>query len=177
MKWYVYVICVVLIIASVFCGINLYKEIKAESYINGQIDITNRFSQESFCYSATNLVFNLDTYADVPDTYVFEQSLLKVDDFNAEKKNYQVKLNNYILFDVQINAGSVFANTHIDFYDTNGELTQGADMKISILFLSDKTQLKFVVVGQESRAFMEKYFADNGIRLQVIEIIEEGVKA
>lgn len=177
MKWYVYVICVVLIIASVFCGINLYKEIKAESYINGQIDITNRFSQESFCYSATSLVFNLDTYADVPETYIFEQSSLKVDDFNAEKKNYQVKLNNYIIFDTQINAGSVFANVHIDFYDTNGELTQGADMKISILFLSDKTQLKFVVVGQESRAFMEKYFADNGIRLQVIEIIEEGVKA
>ena len=35
MKWYSYLICFILIIVGVFCGIELYKEIKAESYVNG----------------------------------------------------------------------------------------------------------------------------------------------
>lgn len=175
MKWYWHVVCVVVIIAGVFCGVSFYREVKAESYINGRINIENKFTQENFFYTASSVAFYLETYADKPETYVCEQNSKKVEDFNAEKKTYQVKLNNYILLDAQINAGSVFANFHLDFHDTNGEITQDADMQISILFLSDKTQLKFVVVGEESRAFLEKYFAENGIRLQVKEIIKEGV--
>ena len=43
-----YLIAFVLIVVGVFCGIRLYKEIQSESYVNGSIDISNRFSQESF---------------------------------------------------------------------------------------------------------------------------------
>ena len=43
MKWYSYVICFVLILVGAFCGIQLYREVKAESYINGSIDISNKF--------------------------------------------------------------------------------------------------------------------------------------
>lgn len=39
-----YILAFVIIVAAVFCGIELYKELKAESYINGSIDISNRFS-------------------------------------------------------------------------------------------------------------------------------------
>ena len=46
-----YLFAFVIIVAGVFCGIELYKEVKAESYINGSIDISNQFSQESFNYS------------------------------------------------------------------------------------------------------------------------------
>lgn len=176
MKWYTYVICVALIIVGVFCGINLYKEIKAESYINGSINVENKFSQESFLYSASAVVFNLDPYVDMPETYVFENNFLKVDDFNAETKKYQVKLNNFILLDADIKPGSIFSNIHMDFYNTDGQLVQGADLKMSILFLDDKTQLRFVVVGEESKAFIEKYFTNNGIRLCVTEIVEKGVE-
>ena len=43
-----YILAFALMVAGVFCGLQLYKEIKAESYVNGSIDISNRFSQESF---------------------------------------------------------------------------------------------------------------------------------
>ena len=43
-----YILAFALIVAGVFCGLRLYKEVKAESYINGSIDISNRFSQERF---------------------------------------------------------------------------------------------------------------------------------
>ena len=39
-----YILAFALIVTGVFCGLQLYKEIKAESYVNGSIDISNRFS-------------------------------------------------------------------------------------------------------------------------------------
>ena len=165
-----YLAALVIIVAAVFCGIRLYKEIKAESYINGSIDISNRFAQESFNYSSTSAVFYHDLYDDT-DTYSFEKDLLKVDDFDGKAKTYQVVLNDYVLLNTEINAGSVFATVDMDFYDTDGQIVNSATMKISVLFLSNKTTLTLTTTGKENASFLEQYFADNGIRLKIIEIL------
>ena len=170
MKWYTYLICFVLIIVGVFCGIELYKEVKADSYINGSIDISNQISQESFNYSSTSLVLYHDIY-DETDTYSFEKELLKVDNFNGKDKNYQVVLNDYILIDSDINAGSVFSLFNMDFYDTDGNIICNSIMNISIKFLSNKTELVLSTTGKESASFLEQYFNNNGIRLKVVEIL------
>ena len=169
MKWYTYLICFILIIVGVFCGIELYKEVKAESYINGSIDISNKFSQECFNYSSSSVAFYHDDY-DTTDTYTFQKDLLVVDSFNGLENTYQVVLNDYILFDTEFNAGSIFSTIDIDFYDTDGNIVCNADMKISIVFLSNKTQLELTTIGDESSSFLEQYFTDNGIRLKVIQI-------
>ncbi len=167
---FLYLIAFVLIVVGVFCGIRLYKEIKAESYINGSIDISNRFAQESFNYSSTSVVFYHDLYDDT-DTYSFEKELLKVDDFDGKTKTYRVTLNDYVLLNCEISAGSVFATVDMDFYDTNGQIVNSAAMKISVMFLSNKTTLTLATTGKENASFLEQYFADNGIRLRVIEIL------
>lgn len=169
MKWYNYLICFILIVVGVFCGTQFYRELKAESYINGSIDITNKFSQESFNYSSTSVVFYHDMYDDT-DTYSFEKALLKVGDFNGKAYTYQIILNDYILLDAEINAGSVFATIKIDFYNTTGNIVEQASMQISILFLSNMTQLTRDDRKQNA-SFLEQYFADNGIRLRVIQIL------
>ena len=170
MKWYTYLICFILIIVGVFCGIELYKEIKAESYVNGSIDISNKFSQESFNYSSSSVSFYHDDY-DTTDTYTFQKDLLVVDSFNGKEKIYQVILNDYILFNTEFNPGSIFSNVAIDFYDTEGNVICNADMKISIVFLSNKTQLTLATVGDKNSSFLQQYFTDNGIRLRVVEIL------
>jgi len=170
MKWYTYLICFILIIVGVFCGIELYKEIKAESYVNGSIDISNKFSQESFNYSSSSVSFYHDDY-DTTDTYTFQKDLLVVDSFNGKEKTYQVILNDYILFNTEFNPGSIFSNVAIDFYDTEGSVICNADMKISIVFLSNKTQLTLATVGDKNSSFLQQYFTDNGIRLRVVEIL------
>lgn len=170
MKWYWYIICVILVLLGVFCGIQLYREVKAESYVNGSIDISNKFSQESFKYTNTSVVFYHDIYDDT-DTYTFEADCLKVDDFNGLTNTYQVVLNDYILLESEINAGSVFTNVNLDFYDTYGEIIKSVDMQISIKFLSDKTQLTLATTGNENASFLEQYFSNNGIRLYVNEIL------
>ena len=166
----VYLLCFAIIVAAVFCGIRLYKEIKAESYINGSIDISNRFSQESFNYSSTSVVFYHDLYDDT-DTYSFEKELLKVDNFDGKTKTYRIVLNDYVLLNSEINPGSVFATVNMDFYDTDGKIVNSATMKISVKFLSGKTQLTLSTTGNENASFLEQYFTDNGIRLQIIEIL------
>ena len=170
MKWYTYLICFVLIIIGVFCGIELYKEIKAESYVNGSIDISNKFSQESFNYSSSSVTFYHDDY-DTTNSYSFQKDLLVVDSFNGKEKTYQVILNDYILFNTEFNPGSIFSNVAIDFYDTEGNVICNADMKISIVFLSNKTQLTLATVGDKDAGFLQQYFTDNGIRLRVVEIL------
>ena len=165
-----YLLAFVLIVVGVFCGIQLYKEIKAESYINGSIDISNRFTQESFNYSSTSVVFYHDLYDDT-DTYSFEIDLLKVENFDGKTKTYNIVLNGYVLLNCEINAGSVFATVDMDFYDTRGEIVNSATMKISVKFLSNKTTLTLATTGNENASFLEQYFADNGIRLQIIEIL------
>lgn len=170
MKWYWYIICVILVLLGVFCGIQLYREVKAESYVNGSIDISNKFSQESFKYTNTSVVFYHDIY-DETDTYIFEADCLKVDDFNGLTNTYQVVLNDYVLLGSEITAGSIFTNVNLDFYDTYGEIIKSVDMQISIKFLSDKTQLTLATTGNENASFLEQYFSNNGIRLYVNEIL------
>ncbi len=172
MKWYSYLICCVLIVVGVFCGIELFKQVKAESYVNGSIDISNRFSQESFKYTSTSAVFYHDLYDDT-DTYSFETDLPKTENFDGEKKTYKVTLNDYILFNAEINAGSVYADVYIDFYDTDGNVVNNALMNLSVKFLSGKTKLTLSTKGVASARFLEQYFGDNGLRLQINEIKED----
>jgi hypothetical protein len=113
------------------------------------------------------VVFYHDLYDDT-NTYSFEKDLLKVDDFDGQKKTYQVVLNDYVLLNTEINAGSVFATVNMDFYNIEGK---SATLKISVKFLSGKTQLTLATTGNENASFLEQYFTDNGIRLQIIEIL------
>lgn len=169
MKWYTYLICFILIIVGAFCGIQLYKEVKAESYINGSIDISNKFSQENLNYSSTSLVFYHDLYDDT-DTYSFEQDLLKVENFNGKKNTYELWLNDFIILDAEFNAGSVYSTVQLDFYNEYGSIIHSAKLNISVKYLSSKTELTLSTKGQESASFLEQYFTDNGIRLKVVEI-------
>ena len=169
MKWYSYVICFVLILVGIYYGIEFYQEVKAESYINGSIDISNEFSQENFNYTSTSLVFYHDLYDDT-DTYSFEQDLPKVENFDGQKKTYEVWLNNFLLIDAEINAGSIYSTVKMDFYNEYGQVVCNSEMKISIKYLSGKTSLAISTKGQENAEFLEQYFTDNGIRLSVVEI-------
>lgn len=167
-----YILAFAFIVAGVFCGLRLYKEVKAESYINGSIDISNRFSQESFKYTSTSVVFYHDLYDDT-DTYSFEKDLLKTENFDGENKKYNVVLNDYVLLNCDIKAGSVFATVDMDFYGTDGNLVNSAVLKISVKFLSGKTQLTLATTGSVNAQFLEQYFTDNGMRLQIIEVKKE----
>lgn len=169
MKWYTYLICIILIVAGTFCGIRFFQDVKAKSYVNGSIDISNSFSQECFNYSSTSVIFYHDIYND-DDLYVFDIDLLKSDDFNGLEKTYHMKLNEFILLDAVYNFRSIFAVFNVEFYDTDFSLKYTSALNISIKFLSNKTQLTLSTTGEESARYLEQYFNDYGITLKVVEI-------
>lgn len=170
MKWYTYLICFILIVVGTFCGIRLYKELTAESYINGSIDLTEKFNRESFYYGSTEVTFYHDLY-DTSETYVFEKNLTKVEDFNGEEKSYKVVINDYVLTDVEFSAGAIVANTKINFYDINGEVICKPNLQIIINFYNNKTKLILKTSGSADANYLEEYFSNNGICLEVIEIL------
>ena len=171
MKWYVYVICVVLIILGILCGIKLYKEIKSESYVNGSIDIENIFSQKDFAYSTTSFTLYHDLYDDT-NTYVFEQNLLQVEDFNGLENQYLVFFNDKLITNTQITAGAVYSTIEIDFYSISGNLISKVQANLSLKFFSDKTNLLVSVQGQENANLFEQYAKANGFRLKIEKILE-----
>lgn len=173
MKWYVYLLCFVLVIAGTFCGIRLYQLVTAESYINGSIDIKNKYSMESFSYANTSVEFYHDIY-DESDTYSYEIDLKRVDTFDGIRKQYEVVLNGFVLTDTKISSGSVFSTASIDFYSTNGEIVCSSKLDISVKFLSGKTTLALSTVGGQNASFLTQYFKDNGIRLKIIEKLQGG---
>lgn len=169
MKWYVYLFCFVLMICGAFCGLRLYELMTAESYINGSINIQNQFTMETFHYSSNSVEFYHNLY-DETDTYEYSIDLLSVDDFNGAKNTYQIVLNNYVLTDIQVTAGSVFCVVLLDFYNTNGEIICSAFVNISVKFLSNKTTLTLSTTGGQNASFLTQYFRDNGIKLKINEI-------
>ena len=173
MKFTSWLLCFLLVFAGGYCAIDLYKQITAESYIRGSIDIQNRFTMESFNYVSTGLIFYNDLY-DETETYIYTIDLKPVDDFNGQKNSYKVVLNNYIMLDTVVSAGAIDTNFEIDFYQTDGSLVCSATMIISIKFLSNKTTLTLSTNGSQQASFLEQYFNDNGIRLYVNEIIKGG---
>lgn len=165
-KLMLYIIGSLVIISGLICGVAFYKEVTAKSYVNGSINIQNQYSMESFQYNSNSVIFYQNSGT---NTYTYSTDLLKVADFNGEKKNYEVVVNDYIL-PATVSAGAVDTTLLLDFYSTSGELTCSSAMKINIKFLSDKTQLTFSVVGEKQAQFLEQYFKDNGIRLRINEI-------
>lgn len=167
-KLMLYIIGSLVIISGLICGVAFYKEVTAKSYVNGSINIQNQFSMESFRYGSNSVVFYHDTYDD-SNTYTYSTELLKVDDFNGEKKNYEVVVNDYTL-PATVSAGAVDTVLMLDFYSTDGSLLCSTQMKINIKFLSNKTQLTFLIIGEKQAQFLEQYFRDYGIRLRINEI-------
>lgn len=169
MKWSTYLFCLVLISLGLFCGVRWTQEVRAKSYVNGSIKVSNEFSRESFEYSNTFVAFT----SDIPSgegSYSFDKDLLKVDDFNGNTKKYEVVLNDFVLLNAQIKAGSVFIPLDMDFYDTDGDPKCSGTLDILVEFLSGKTHLSMRVKNKEQASFFEQYFKDNGIRLKIIEI-------
>jgi butyrate kinase len=145
----------------------MYQDITAQSYIVGSINITNEFKQESFSYKTESITF----YNDNTDTYSFiKNDLPKVPTFNGIQKQYEVKMNEFVLYDAIVTAGGIVKRINIDFYDIENNLIKSVYFDLSIRFLSNKTELSITTIGAENAQFIEQWILDNWLRIQVNEI-------
>ena len=159
-----YVIGAIIIAVGILSTIGLVKELKAESYVNGSIDIPTN-TEQVLNYSATNLTL-YDDPNDNLSIYSYSTTLPSTT-FDGNEYRYNVSLNEYQLIDITIGAGYIYTVATMSFYNVNGDLQCEAIINISILFLSNETQLQISVEGTEQSEYIEQYFNGNGIRLLV----------
>ncbi len=159
-----YTLGAIVIAVGILSTIGLVKELKAESYVNGSIDIPTN-TEQILNYSATSLTL----YDDPNDNLsIFSYSTtLPSATFDGSKYQYNVLLNEYQLIDTTIGAGYIYAVATMTFYNVSGDLECEATINISIQFLSNETRLQISVEGVEQSEYIEQYFGDNGIRLLV----------
>ena len=174
MKWWAYLISLVLIVAGVICGVQYFKKVSAESYVNGSIDIDNKFVSESFNYTASSLSFNevIDDTAEEDvsiNHYYYTINLLPIESFDGDKFNYSVTLNGCDIYDANISLGAILFDFELNFYSPDGALSCESIMHCNITFLNNKTVLRFDCYGEDNKNYLESYFDTNGIRLTVLE--------
>lgn len=87
--------------------------------------------------------------ADLLSVLIQQEDEKRIHKAMAALSDKQVVLNDYVLLNCDIAAGSVFATVNMDFYDTEGNIINSAAMKISVRFLSNKTMLTLTTNGQE----------------------------
>lgn len=163
-----YILCVATLMIGLASSINFIRMITAKSYENGSIDITNKFSQEE--YNIKNLAITFYPTENA-QSFVFENDSVKTDDFNGEKYNYILKINNHYITDCEINAGSISAKMNLELNDSLGNVTYSGTMNILISFYSDRTNLKLSVKTTTDAQAFTKYFQDNTFSLEVIKLL------
>lgn len=161
-KIFFYVMSVVMVLCAIYCSVNFFKEINQEGYINGSLSLVNSKVQSEFYYSTNSIVFNEEN-----NQFVYEKVFVRVQDFDGINNEYNVKLNNYLLFNSEISYGSVYSENDMDFLDTKGNLVKNVYFDLDIQFLSDKTVLKIITYSSEDVIYLEKYFSDFGFILNV----------
>lgn len=165
-KIFFYVMSCVMIICAIYCGVNFIKEVNQEGYINGSLSLINSKTQSDFYFSTNSVVFN-----ESGSSYVYEKSFVRVQDVDGVNNKYNVKLNDYLLFNSKCSYGAIYAGTDMDFLDTNGELIESVYFDLNIQFLSDKTVLKLITYSLEDVTYLEKYFSDFGFIINVYKVV------
>lgn len=164
MKWYTYIICGVLIFFGVYFGIRFWKDVTAESYVNGSITASNVFETDEFSYSATVINY----YAQNDGSYAFNTSTLPVTDFNGAKYSYKVLFNGNQILNADIKAGEITFSYRLNFYNTDGSLIIEGITFVNVTFLADSTNLSLSVENYEQSAWFNSYFGNEGFSLKVV---------
>lgn len=163
-KVMIYIAGVLVIVAGIYSSINLYKEVNAKSYINGEIPLFEQFQVEDFSYCTSQLVLSKAAGG----AYTYEVDTIKVKDFDGTENSYKVYLNEKLM-PVKVNAGSFEIDCKVNFLSTENETLNLAHLKIQVSFLSETTKIKIATTTQESAGYLQKYFLANGFSIKAIK--------
>ncbi len=163
-KVMLYIVGVLVIAAGIYSSINLYKEVNAKSYINGEIPLFSQFQVEDFSYCSSQIVLTKDNNGQ----FTYEVDTLKVKDFDGIENTYKIYFNDKNI-PAKVNAGSIEINCKLNFLSTENETLNLAPLKIQVNFLSESTTIKIATNNQESANYLQKYFLVNGFSIKAIK--------
>lgn len=166
MKWYSYLICVLLIFAGIFSIVNLVPVWNQKSASYGVIESIETQNNYSEILKVDYGVINFETTDNV--NYMLKQSYKAVN-FDGENNNYALLFNDNIIYDIDIHPGYIEGVYQRNFYNTDKNLICTFNMNINIQFLDNQTEITLSAKDENnSMSYFYRYMITNGAILKII---------
>lgn len=169
--WLQALICSLIILISVVFGIYYYREyIKPHSYVLGTPTETSPFTKLALAdyISNENVLFSQDL-RDCSFGVDTETKIAKYEfnfehvDFNGLTEKYLLCVNDYIVSDITIGAGTISAKYPLTFYDVNNEVLCSTEINLGLSFYSLGTKFVAQLPSADLGYFMKYLETDNFI--------------
>ncbi len=164
-KLCLYIIAIVCILFGGYCTVGLVKDVTAKSYTNGSLELKNMYGQDTFSYKSNSIHFTKEN-----DNYICEKNLIRVNNFDGEKNEYNIVFNDYLILNPDITTGSINFDITMEFRVPDGGSSVVGSLHITIKFLSDKTYMKITTDTQVESEYFADYFNNFGFDLSCYEV-------
>lgn len=168
MRWYHYIICVVLIIVGVFSTFNLVDIFSAKSGEYGKVFVyeTPGYDSEFSRFDYGSIDFDTEDYYQYKNVSTFATQ-----DFDGIKNQYTLYFNDQPLNNVVQTAGRIRGELAIKFYDTDGQVVTTAQVNVVIEYLASATKVTLTINNDNNAvSYLNTYTEINGAILRVVLI-------
>lgn len=175
MKWYSYIICVILIFVGGLTGVRTFKDITAKSYVKGEISFENEYQQDYIDLELGSITLVENAAPEGGDVNTFngatwKQSLLPLSEFKGNYAEYKVFINGYELKNVSTQQFALTTTQQLALFDKGGEEVAFATYNLEIFLNKNETFVKITVNDKDSMDALNAYYRDFGFHLVAKEI-------
>ena len=172
MKWYSYLICGLIIIVGVFCGVNMAQIWSQQSGVYGEpytIETKNDYKivdGGKFDFGA--IAFDTEDNMNFTSITPFNP----VENFDGTKNDYAILFNDNLISDVKFFAGQIDCVYKMNVYNTKGEIVSTPALDITIKILESQTVISINMTNENNAyGYFTQYMQYNGA---IIKIVERG---
>lgn len=167
MKWYQYLLCLVVMLSGIYCSIESVKIVTAKSETVGKYVYVKETSKPLFSVKLNDI--NLTQSTDSLDNYIWSKTYDAVK-FDGKNNKYEITLNDMPAYNVTTTAGTASCEFVFSFKDTNADLIQRVSLFLNLKFFENYTTLDISLSGDIGYLLMSDYIACNGLDLAVTEV-------
>lgn len=168
MKWWQWIICLIIIVVGAFCAVDTVKYLTASSKTFGDYKYVPSNYIEFFEEDMQSLALE---DADGDGYYTYSKKIRHID-FDGTQKNYELLVNDVICYSNEVNAGAIKAVLKLDFKTVENTINGSCTVNITVAFYESGTQIT-IGVQDDNNALInfENYVANSGFTLKVVEVL------
>ena len=166
MKWYHYIICLVLIFVGVISTFNLVDIFSAKSGEYGKVFVyeTPGYDNEFSRFDYGSIDFDTEDYYQYKNVSTFATQ-----DFDGVKNEYTLYFNDQPLNNIVQTAGRISGELTVKFYDTDGQVATTAQLNVVIEYLASATKVTMTINNDDNAvSYLNTYMEINGAILRVV---------
>lgn len=167
MKWYVYLICFILIVVGIFSSIKLIEifNISSQEYGTAITIETENEYEEISKFDFGIISFETEDYINFSSITTYASQ-----EFDGENKDYLLLFNDQPAINIIIGSGKISGDVVLVFYDLAGEITSKAELHFVVEYFASQTRVTVTITNEnDSIAYLESYMGINGAILKVVE--------